>query len=50
MAYFDLGDKGECDLATFSKALDKFGCNFKKNEISALFKKYDSNNSGTLDI
>lgn len=38
-----------CDLETFTKALDKFGCNFKKHEIRALFVKYDTDKSGRLD-
>ena len=49
LSYFDLGDEKACDLETFAKGLDKFGCNFKKNEIRALFTKYDADNSGKLD-
>lgn len=37
ISYFDLGDQKSCDLETFAKALDKFGCNFKKHEIRTLF-------------
>jgi len=46
--YFDLDDSGLIDLDKFTKALDKFGCVFNKYEILALFKKYDSDNSGRL--
>ena len=49
ISYFDLGDQKSCDLETFTKALDKFGCNFKKHEIRALFVKYDTDKSGRLD-
>jgi Ca2+-binding EF-hand superfamily protein len=49
MSYFDLGDNKSCDLKTFARALDKFGCNFKDHEIKALFNKYDVNKSGDLD-
>lgn len=31
MSYFDLGDVGACDFGSFVRALDKFGCNFKRN-------------------
>jgi Ca2+-binding EF-hand superfamily protein len=49
LAYFDLNDNGSVELDEFKRGLDKFGCVFKDNEISALFTKYDTNNSGTLD-
>ena len=49
LSYFDLGDEKACDLPTFTRALDKFGCNFKSNEIRALFNKYDADCSGKLD-
>lgn len=49
MSYFDLGDEKRCDLECFSKGLDKFGCNFKPNEIRTLFNKYDADKSGHLD-
>ena len=29
--------------------MDKFGCVFKDNEIRAVFEKYDTNGSGTLE-
>lgn len=49
ISYFDLGDQKACDLPTFTRALDKFGCNFKKHEVKALFVKYDLDKSGRLD-
>lgn len=49
MSYFDLADVGACDFNSFVRALDKFGCNFKTNEMRALFDKYDLDRSGKLD-
>lgn len=49
LAYFDLNDNGIVEFDEFKRALDKFGCVFKDNEIRALFNKYDANNNGTLD-
>ena len=49
LSYFDLGDEKSCDLANFTRALDKFGCTFKPHEIRALFNKYDVDGSGKLD-
>lgn len=49
LSYFDLGDQKSCDITAFTKALEKFGCTFKANEIKALFTKYDTDNSGKLD-
>lgn len=47
LSYFDLGDTRYADFAAFKKGLDKFGCNFKENEMRVLFDKYAAN--GTLD-
>lgn len=47
--YFDLDDSGLIDLEKFNRALEKFGCVFNKYETLALFKKYDTDNSGKLN-
>jgi hypothetical protein len=35
--YFDLGDNKHIGFEEFKKGLDKFGCNFKEHELTALF-------------
>lgn len=46
--YFDLEGKGVVSLKQFSDALRKFGCVFSEVEITALFQKFDSDQSGKL--
>lgn len=46
--YFDVEDKGVINLQQFANALDKFGCVFTKNEVHALFKKFDVQGNGNI--
>lgn len=48
--HFDLKGNGTINPNEFKKALEAIGCVFKDNELSAIFNKYDTNQSGKLDF
>lgn len=47
--HFDLDGYGTIEPDEFKKALETLGCLFSEAEMTALFKKYDSNDNGKLD-
>lgn len=47
--YVDLNDNGTVDMGEFTKAIDMIGCNWKEDQVKAVFNRFDKDGSGTLD-
>lgn len=47
--HFDLNGNGVICMDEFLQVLESYGCLFKENEITALFQRFDKDNSGKLD-
>ena len=46
--FFDTDESGSVSVYEFSSALERLGCTFNRNEIVALFSKYNKEQSGKM--
>mmetsp|Transcript_40821 Transcript_40821/g.66192 ORF Transcript_40821/g.66192 Transcript_40821/m.66192 type:complete len:306 (+) Transcript_40821:116-1033(+) len=47
--YYDLANSGTATIPEFNRTLERFGIILKRDELAALFSRYDVDGNGTID-